>query len=132
MMRKVTRKMSYFEMWIDNEGVISHSYYQKPTKTPFVLPARSAMAHQQKLQILSNDLTRRLSNVQEEKISQEEKNKIIEKFIEEMKSSEYCIKLTREAVTSGIRGWRKRGIKRKRDGQNFHRLANETLKLVSY
>ena len=51
-----------FEMWLDSKMKIGHSYYQKPTKTPYVLMERSAMSYHQKFQILSNEMCRRLSS----------------------------------------------------------------------
>ena len=52
-----------FEMWLEEGGVVNHSYFQKPQKTPLVIMAKSAMSQQQKLQILANDLTRRIYNI---------------------------------------------------------------------
>ena len=57
-----------FEMWVTPENKIEHSFYQKPMKTPLLLMERSGMSNQKKYQILSNDLTRRLSNIQVETI----------------------------------------------------------------
>ena len=52
-----------FQIWQDKNGVVNHTYYQKPMKTPLVIMARSATPNQQKIQILANELTRRLLNV---------------------------------------------------------------------
>ena len=114
-----------FEMWI-KEGVITHSYFQKPTKTPYVLMANSAMALQSKLQILGNELTKRLYNILVDRITHQEILSVVEAFIKEMKDSGYCIKITREAVISGIKGWKSRARKRMRNGQPMYRHAQET------
>ena len=50
-----------FELWLDQDGLIQHHYYQKPMKTPFIVMKRSAMAQQQKFSILTNELIRSLS-----------------------------------------------------------------------
>ena len=84
------------------------------------------MSFQQKIQILANELTRRLSNVRVEDVESEEIREIIEVFIQEMKSSGYGVKEAREATVSGIRGWRTRGEKRKREGGSFYRHAKDT------
>ena len=68
-----------FEVWIENNK-IRHSYYQKPMKTPFVLMSRSGMSYRQKFQILTNDLSRRLSNIQIQEIPHKEVMEIIEQF----------------------------------------------------
>ena len=114
-----------FELWLE-KGKVHHSYYQKPMKTPYILMARSAMSYQQKMQINSNELTRRLSNIQIESITQKEINRIIEQFIQELKNSGYSQKQAKEIVCSGIRGCKGKYRKRKRKNQNFYRLAEET------
>ena len=114
-----------FEVWIENNK-IRHSYYQKPMKTPFVLMSRSGMSYRQKFQILSNELSRRLSNIQIEEIPHKEVIEIIEQFIKELKSSEYNQKQAKEIVTSGIRGWKRKLEKRKKHNIPFYRLAQET------
>ena len=85
------------------------------------------MPLQQKLQINGNDLTRMLANTKEGAIEHQEILGIIEKFTKSLKSSRYCVKLAREAVMSGIRGWKTRARKRKRCNQPFYRLAQDTV-----
>ena len=48
-----------FEMWMENNGTINHSYFQKPMKTNLVTMKRSAMSRHQKMSILSNEAVRR-------------------------------------------------------------------------
>ena len=92
-----------FQMWLEGNK-ISHTYFQKPTKTPYVIMARSAMSNQQKIQILSNELTRRMSNVKIEDVGQDEKNRIVEQFSQELKSSGYTFSLAKTIVQSGLKG----------------------------
>ena len=66
-----------FEIWQMEDGTLNHSYFQKQMKTPYVIMARSAMPIQQKIQILGNELTRRLSNVNKERVGKE---KILENY----------------------------------------------------
>ena len=115
-----------FEMWISG-NIIRHSYYQKNMKTPYVIMERSGMSHQQKHQILSNELVRRLSNIQIDEIPHKEILEKIEEFIGELKNSEYNRKQSREIVNSGIRGWKNKIKKRKRQNIPFYRLAQETV-----
>jgi hypothetical protein len=42
------------EVWVEEGGILRHSYYQKGIKTPFLLMQASAMASQQKFSILSH------------------------------------------------------------------------------
>ena len=113
-------------MWLEPDG-IKHSYYQKPMKTPLVLMERSAMAFQQKIQILTNELNRRLSNILIDEIPKSKINVKIEQYIQELKSSGYSHSQTKEIIVSGIRGWKNRIRKRKRENKQFYRPAESTL-----
>ena len=41
-----------FAIWQEDMGTLNHSYFQKDMKSPYVIMSRSAMATQQKIQIL--------------------------------------------------------------------------------
>ena len=69
-------------------------------KTPLLIMERSGMAHQQKYQILANELNRRLTNIQRETIPKEEINQKIEQFIKELKNSGYDRNQAKEIVTN--------------------------------
>ena len=116
-----------FELWLNEEMELCHSYYQKPTKTPYVLMERSGMAYHQKFQILSNELCRRLSNIQIGAVEHQEILQKIEQFIGELNNSGYSRKQAREIVCSGVRGWQARIKKRKRKNISFYRLAESTV-----
>ena len=115
-----------FELWLENDGELNHSYFQKPMKTPYVIMKRSAVAQHQKVQILSNEVIRRLSNVNHLRIPVEEISKVMEVFIGEMKTSGYDRGETREVVTFGIIGWQRK-VKRKEEEGRFYRSAKSTL-----
>ena len=116
-----------FEIWQGEDGTLNHSYFQKQMKTPFVVMSRGAMPINQKIQILGNELTRRLSNVNKEGVGHKEILEIIEQFTQELKNSEYNNKQAREIITSGIRGWARKMARRQRDGQEFYRHSGTTL-----
>lgn len=84
-------------------------------KTPYLIMNRSAMCDHQRFTILSNEIIRRLSNINFQEISTEEKIETIEKFIHQMKNSEYERKHVREAVVSGVLGWLRKIKRRKLD-----------------
>ena len=78
-----------FSLWLEKDGEINHLYYQKPMKTPYVIMKESAVAQHAKVQILSNEVVRRLSNVNHERIEKDEIANIMEVFTTEMKISGY-------------------------------------------
>ena len=116
-----------FSMWLNKDNKIQHTYFQKPTKTPYVIMERSGVSYHQKFQILSNELVRRLSNVDITSIPQEEINVILEQYTTELKTSGYSHCQARDLVSSGIRGWKAKHKKRQQDNTPFYRLAEDTI-----
>ena len=115
-----------FKLWQEPDKKLNHCYYQKQVKTPYVIMARSGMSNQQKLQILANELTRRLSNINKSNSCPNQYTNVINQYTQELKNSEYTFRTAREIVISGIRGLRTRIQLRERKNQNFYREAHTT------
>ena len=118
-----------FLLWLEKSGLLNHSYFEKAMKTPYVIMSRSAMCDHQRYSILSNELVRRLSNINYHKIPIEEQIDIIENFTRQMKNSEYDRKHVREAVVSGVLGWKRKILRREKEGTPFYRSAKSTLRI---
>ena len=88
---------------------------------------RSAMGEQQRMAILSNELVRRLSNVQIS-IVYEEMTEILEHYTHQLKTSGYDRKQTKEIICCGVVGWKRKVERREREGRGFYRHAKATLK----
>ena len=116
-----------FKVWQEEDQSLNHTYYQKEMKSPLVIMARSGMAKQQKIQILANELTRRLSNIGKNCNIQEEQESVIEQFTREVRNSEYHHRTAQEIVVSGIRGYRTKITRRIASGQEFYRPAHRTV-----
>ena len=70
------------------KGPVPESHIpSKEMKTPLVIMTRSGMATQQKIQILANELKRRLSNIGKNCNNQEEQEIVIEQFTRELRNS---------------------------------------------
>ena len=115
-----------FFLWPEWWG-INHSFFEKEMRTPFLTMQRSAICDHQRYSILANDLVRRLSNVNIERVPQEEVIQIIEKFIQLLVNSGYDRAQAREAVVSGIRGWRAKMKRRQDEPAGFYRNAASTM-----
>ena len=115
-----------FEIWVEN-GVIKHSYYEKSMKTQLVIMRRSAMSERQKMDILSNEIIRRLSNIGEG-LDQSEKIEVIDQYTRQLKNSEYGRCQIRDIIVSGLKGYLRKAERRKLAGERFYRKASETLK----
>ena len=49
--------------------------------------------------------------------------RVIEEFMQEMKSSGYSREKTREIVIGGVKGWKRKLARRKKGGTEFYRTA---------
>ena len=79
------------------------------------------------MQINSNELTRRLFNINVESVDIKEIIAVIEQFTKTVKNSGYSQGQAKEMVCSGLKGWQSRFQKRKRNNQNLYRQAKETV-----
>ena len=121
-----------FAIWQEENGIINHTYFQKPTKTPYVIMSRSGAATQQKIKILSNELARRLGNINKNNTTQQKLNRVVDQLTQELKCSEYSQQTAQEIITSGIRCWQTRIKRKEQKGQEQYRPAQSTLKTRKY
>ena len=115
-----------FEIKAAEDGMIEHSFFEKPMQTQLVTMERSAMGAQQKHAILSNDLVRRLSMVSPS-ISMEERLEVIDHYTKKLKTSGYNQNQCQELVRSGVVGYKNKIKNRKKNNQPFYRSAKTTL-----
>ena len=85
------------------------------------------MSNNQRYSILSNEMIRRLSNTNHEDPDMEDVLNTIETFIQQLKSSGYSRRCSREIVVCGVIGWRRKLERREKAGQNQYLAAEETL-----
>ena len=95
---------------------MNHHYFQKPMKRKQVIMKKSVMAQTQKMSILSNEAVRRLLNVNHSRMEMKEIAEVMEEYTEELKNSGYDQPESREIVTSGVVGWKRKIARRKADG----------------
>ena len=113
-----------FSLWMV-DGLLTHTYFQKEMKTPYVLMERSAMSAKQRIEIMSNEATRRLSNIDHENLGAEEQIKVLEQLTQELRNSGYRSEQAREVIISGYRGWSRRLARRRDTG--LYRSAKDSL-----
>ena len=78
------------------------------------------------MDILSNELVRRLSNVSEG-VDFEESLQIVNHYTKQLKNSGYEWKQSREIVICGLRGYLNKCDRREKAGETFYRKAGKTL-----
>ena len=116
------------KLWFNEDWSLNHTYFEKPMKSQMKIPARSAMPDRQRMNILSNGLIRRLSNIKLEQAEEGEVVKVINQFTSQLRTSGYERKKSREIVVAGVTGWRKKIERRKEQGIGFYRGASSTIK----
>ena len=114
-----------FNLYLE-DGELRYSYFEKEMKTPFCITEKSAMCERSKMSILSNDLIRRCMNTCE-KTSQEDKNMMVEEYIDRLKASGYNRKQVREVITSGLTGYTSKVRRAELEERPLHRPAHSTL-----
>ena len=101
-------------------------YYEKEMRNQILVMRDSSMAERQKMDILSNELVRRLSNVGNN-IGQCEKDRIIDHLTHQLVNSGFERKQVYEIISSGLKGYENKIERRKRARENFYRKGVETL-----
>ena len=114
-------------MRVEENNTISYIHYEKPTTTNLVVQKRSAMDENSKLQILANDLVRRLSNVDENQENKRVKE-VIDKYSIKLITSGYTIAQARKIVINGIKGWENKKSRMKSENKRLYRTAKESSK----
>ena len=103
-----------------------YEFYSKDVSSKYCILEKSALDYSQKINILSNDLVRRLFNTKET-ISQSRKDEIVDEFSLKLLRSGYSIPSSRQILISGIRCFQRKVYHAKESGVPLHRSAQSTL-----
>ena len=101
------------ELWLDRSdkgNFLKYSFYEKPMKNPFCIMKSSAMSEKSKIQILSQDLIRRMQNICQS-IPQSERNNVVDNYTDRLFRSGYSQSQVREIIVSGLMGYENKVIK---------------------
>ena len=101
-----------FSLYANDMGIM-HTYFEKQMKNQTLVVERSALGRQQIMNIMSNELIRRLE-VTSSELEQCELNSIVDKFTQQLVNSEYCWKQCHEIIVSGLKGWIRKEAKKER------------------
>ena len=89
---------------VDERNLIQYKYYEKPTSSRECLHANSAMNMNSKMQILSNDMVRRLFNTSEG-LGSKVVGEIVDNYAEKMMRSGYSREQTKKILLNGIKNF---------------------------
>ena len=99
--------MLYMRVWIDKESQdIFHEFYEKPTHNRYVISKDSAMPMVKKTDSLSQGIFCCLHNTKHE-ICWDKKVEMLEKYMCELKASQYSVRDRNEILRSGINWYEK-------------------------
>ena len=100
-------------------------FYEKPTSSKMTVQKDTAMCENSKIQILSNDVTRRLLNSCEE-LGSQERERIIDQYGQKLLNSGYAREQVVAILVAGIKGYEGKGERCKREGRNLRRTSDES------
>ena len=106
-----------------DENKIYYTFYEKPTKSPFVVSKSSAMPIAKKIECLGQEVFRRLHNMKRE-LDVEEKNKVLNDFMVKLKVSGYNEHDRYQILTSGMNAYRRLRTKEEEGKRPFYRPRN--------
>ena len=101
-----------FSLYATDSG-ISHTYFEKVMKNQTLIVHRSALGRNQVMNIMSNELIRRLE-VTSSDLEIDDKISIVDKYTQQLINSEYSWKSCREIVICGLKGWKRKEARKRR------------------
>ena len=115
-----------FSLWPQGNKLM-HSYYEKGMRNQTLVVERSAMSRQSIMSIMSNELVRRLQ-VLDESLEKKEVIEVIDKYVPQLKNSEYNWKQSRDIVVSALKGFQRKEMIRKAEKKPKFRTGKQSLK----
>ena len=110
------------EIRVEPTNTISYRHYEKPTTSNVMVQKRTSMDENPKVQILANDLVRRLSNT-DVRQPREAVAEVVDKFGKKCLTSGYSRSQVKKIVLSGIRGWERRKRAAKEENRSIFRTS---------
>ena len=110
---------------VEEDNLVSFSYFEKPTVTNVMVQQRSAMEENARIQILSNDMRRRLSNT-DPRQGREEYTRVVDMFAKKLLTSGYDKTQVRRIILGGIRGLERKKERAKKEGRPLYRTSQES------
>ena len=89
---------------VNENNVVEYDYYEKDTCASMTVQSKSAMNENTKIQILSQDMVRRLLNTKEE-LGAKNRGIVVDKYAKKLLLSGYSKEQTRRIIKNGIKGF---------------------------
>ena len=110
---------------VSRSNQVLHGFFEKPTNSNVTIQLRSAMSQDSKIQVLSNDLIRRLKNSSEE-LGGGAKLEIVDNYTQKLLNSGYKGETLQRIITNGIKGYESKLRRCKEEGRKLHRSSTDS------
>ena len=110
------------KLLVDGSNRVHYGFYEKPTSSNLTIQRRTAMGEDAKVQIVSNDLVRRLMNNDEE-LGRESKTKIVDDYSWKLANSGFKGEQLKKIIANGIKGYEGKRRRALQNGRKLHRSA---------
>ena len=110
---------------VGENNQVLHGFYEKPTSSNLTVQRRTAMGEDAKIQVLSNDLVRRLKNNSEE-LGMGAKVKIVDDYTQKLLNSGYKGEQLKRIITNGIKGYENKVRMCREQGVKLHRTSTDS------
>ena len=110
---------------IGEQNQILFRYFEKETCSRMTVQQKTAMNENTKIQVVSNDLVRRLLNSSEE-LGSKEKARIVDQYGQKLLDSGYSREQTIRILVAGIKGFEGKVERCRKEGRRLRRRANES------
>ena len=111
---------------ISEDNTVQFKFWEKPTNSRRTVDKRTAFGENQKVQILTQEVIRRMGNTMEE-VSKEDYTTIMDNYCQKLYNSGYKEEQIRRIMIAGIKGWRTKVNRCKAEGQKVRRSAKDSL-----
>ena len=103
-------------LMVGKDNKVLYKFFEKETATNKTVQRDSAMEKNTKLQIIAQDLVRRLLNTMES-LGSQERMKVVDGYAQKLLNSGYEMEQVRKILVSGIKGYENRSGTTKKDGR---------------
>ena len=110
---------------VEGNNVVNYKYYEKDTCAKMTVQMKSAMNENMKIQIVSQDMIRRLLNTKEE-LGAAARGAIVDMYAKKLLQSGYSKEQTRRILKNGIRGFENRRRSRAARGAPMRSTAKKS------
>ena len=110
---------------VEEDNSIMYRYYEKETTTNQTVQKSSAMEENCKIQILANDLVRRLGNTRDDG-GTKEVSRVVDGYGQKLLNSGFSLDQTKNIIVKGIKGYEGRKLRCVKEGRSYRRTANES------